>query len=145
EGGSLRPLGKGAARGGSDDPALTNATTGPFGCCARAASGHAAAPPSSVMKSRRFTAGASVLPTETRAHISYGRRRLRCGISVRPMTAPGQTRSLGRPLADVRITRGGGRRADIGRRCQTLIGSAQIIVAAEVLAPFADVEGPEPV
>ena len=26
-----------------------------------------------------------------------------------------------------------------------LIGSAQIIVVAEVLAPFADVEGPEPV
>jgi hypothetical protein len=28
--------------------------TGIAGCCARAASGHAAAPPSSVMKSRRF-------------------------------------------------------------------------------------------
>jgi hypothetical protein len=27
-----------------------------IGCCARTASGHAAAPPSSVMKSRRFTA-----------------------------------------------------------------------------------------
>ena len=27
-----------------------------FGCCARAASGHAAAPPSSVINSRRFTA-----------------------------------------------------------------------------------------
>jgi hypothetical protein len=32
-----------------------NPTTGIAGCCARAASGHAAAvPPSSVMKSRRF-------------------------------------------------------------------------------------------
>jgi hypothetical protein len=30
------------------------AITGIAGCCARAASGHAAAPPSSVMKSRRF-------------------------------------------------------------------------------------------
>jgi hypothetical protein len=31
--------------------------TGTFaGCCARAASGHAAAPPSNVMNSRRFTA-----------------------------------------------------------------------------------------
>jgi hypothetical protein len=27
---------------------------GRFACCARAASGHAAAPPSSAMKSRRF-------------------------------------------------------------------------------------------
>src|SRR5215470_20262933 len=32
-----------------------NPITG-IACCARAASGHAAAPPSSVMKSRRFTA-----------------------------------------------------------------------------------------
>ena len=39
--------------------------------CARAASGHAApAPPSSVMNSRRFTADASVLPTERIAHLS---------------------------------------------------------------------------
>jgi hypothetical protein len=32
-----------------------NPTTGIAACCARAASGHAAAPPSSVMNSRRFT------------------------------------------------------------------------------------------
>ena len=36
-------------------PPLTNPTTGIVGCCARAASGHvAAAPPTSVMNSRRF-------------------------------------------------------------------------------------------
>ena len=36
---------------------LRNPITGIAGCCARAASGHAAAaPPSSVMNSRRFTA-----------------------------------------------------------------------------------------
>jgi hypothetical protein len=34
--------------------ALANPTTGIAACCARAASGHAAAPPSSVMKSRRL-------------------------------------------------------------------------------------------
>jgi hypothetical protein len=33
---------------------LTNPTTGIAGCCARAASGHAAAPPISVMNSRRL-------------------------------------------------------------------------------------------
>ena len=41
------------------DPACRNPITGIAGCCARAASGHAAAPPSSVMNSRRFTADAS--------------------------------------------------------------------------------------
>ena len=38
----------------SADPALTNPITGIAGCCARAASGHAAAPPSPAMNSRRF-------------------------------------------------------------------------------------------
>jgi hypothetical protein len=33
---------------------LRNPITGTAGCCARAASGHAAAPPSSVMNSRRL-------------------------------------------------------------------------------------------
>jgi hypothetical protein len=33
--------------------------TGIAGCCARAASGHAAAPPSSVTNTRRFIAGPS--------------------------------------------------------------------------------------
>jgi len=36
------------------DLLLRNPTTGIAGCCARAASGHAAAPPSSVMNSRRL-------------------------------------------------------------------------------------------
>ena len=36
--------------------ACRNPTTGIAGCCACAASGQAAAPPNSVMKSRRFTA-----------------------------------------------------------------------------------------
>jgi hypothetical protein len=52
---SLRPLRNAAARGASDDPALTKATTGIVGCCARAASGHvAAAPPRSDMNWRRL-------------------------------------------------------------------------------------------
>src|SRR5262249_21101505 len=41
----------------SDDTPLRNPITGIAGCCARAASGHAAAPPSSVMNSRRFIRG----------------------------------------------------------------------------------------
>jgi hypothetical protein len=36
--------------------------TGIAGCCARAANGHAAAPPSSVMKSRRFKSGIGFPP-----------------------------------------------------------------------------------
>src|SRR5215813_12028670 len=54
--------------------------TGPFGAehsdhrhrwllCARAANGHADAPPTSVMNSRRFTASAPVLSTERIAHL----------------------------------------------------------------------------
>src|SRR5262249_30680618 len=41
------------ARGASNDPALTNPITGIAVCCARAASGHAAAPPSAASNSRR--------------------------------------------------------------------------------------------
>ena len=42
----------------ADDLLLRNPTTGIADCCARAASGHAAvAPPSSAMKSRRFSSG----------------------------------------------------------------------------------------
>src|SRR5262249_27150137 len=45
------------ARLASRSVPLSNPTTGTAGCCARAVSGHAAAaPPSSVMKSRRFIA-----------------------------------------------------------------------------------------
>ena len=47
---------------GSGDPALRNPITGIAGCCARAASGHAAAPPSSVMNSRRLTLSMEGLP-----------------------------------------------------------------------------------
>src|SRR5262245_5911297 len=53
---SLRPLRKAATRDAdaSREPGLTRPMTGTAGCCARAATGHAAAPPSSVMNSRRF-------------------------------------------------------------------------------------------
>jgi hypothetical protein len=51
---SLRPLRNAAAL--SADPLLTKPTIGIASCCARAASGHAAAPPSSMRNSRRFTA-----------------------------------------------------------------------------------------
>jgi hypothetical protein len=53
---SFRPLRNASTK--RADPAadvfLMNPITGVPGCCARAASGHAAAPPSSVMNSRRF-------------------------------------------------------------------------------------------
>jgi hypothetical protein len=39
---------------GSGEPECRNPTTGIAGCCPRAVSGHAAAPPRSVMNSRRL-------------------------------------------------------------------------------------------
>src|SRR5262249_21812295 len=49
---------------------LRNPITGIVDCCARPTSGHAAAPPTSVMKSRRFTARClPVLRTERIAHL----------------------------------------------------------------------------
>src|SRR5215468_4753350 len=53
---SFRPT-RNAASDVADSPGdllLRNPITGIAGCCARAASGHAAAPPNSVMKSRRL-------------------------------------------------------------------------------------------
>ena len=56
-------------------------------CCARAASGHAAAAPlSSDMNSRRFKPKPPVLPTERIAYLCEGRRLLRCGILVQLMS-----------------------------------------------------------
>src|SRR5262249_12735364 len=55
---SARPSLKAATRcaHSASDPGLRNPTTGIAACCARAASGHAAAPPMSVMNSRRLMA-----------------------------------------------------------------------------------------
>src|SRR6516165_2369555 len=53
----------------------------PVACCARAASGHAAAaPPSSVMSERRFTAGPFRASYQRDSTPQYGRRVLHCGI-----------------------------------------------------------------
>jgi hypothetical protein len=41
------------------------------GCCARAANGHTAAPPSSVMNSRRFNRSKSIRTPLTRAELHY--------------------------------------------------------------------------
>jgi hypothetical protein len=63
-------------------------------CCAHAASGHAtAAPPSSVMNSRRFTT--LYLPCFRTKGIAH-RGLLRCGISTPAMTAQGRSRPRGR-------------------------------------------------
>jgi hypothetical protein len=79
----------------SGDWPLRNPMTGISRCCARDARGHAiTALPMSVMNSRRFTSRAPVL----RPKHSTGRcggRLLRCGISIRPMTAMGQERRIG--------------------------------------------------
>jgi hypothetical protein len=49
---------------------LRNPTTGIVGCCARAASGHAAAaPPKSVMNSRRFNWSKSIRTPLARAEL----------------------------------------------------------------------------
>ena len=72
----------------SGDTAPRNPITGVAVSCARAASGHAAAaPPGSVTNSRRFTARCS---SASDRKDSTGGGLLRCGISVRPMTASGQ-------------------------------------------------------
>ena len=52
---ALTECGHTKARAAAGGPPLRKPITGIAGCCARAASGHAAAPPSSVMNSRRFT------------------------------------------------------------------------------------------
>jgi hypothetical protein len=57
-------------------------------CCARAASGHAAAaPPSSVMNSRRFTVRSLPCFRPKDSTARYGRRLLLCGISIWLMSA----------------------------------------------------------
>jgi hypothetical protein len=79
----------------SADPPSRKPMTGSRDCRARATSGHAiAAPPSSVMRSRRFTAGASALPSEK---IAQGET-VRCGISTRPMSLVGHLRPIDLPF-----------------------------------------------
>src|SRR6266480_4014467 len=95
-------------------PEEIRATMGTEACCARTASGHAAAaPPSSEMSVRRFTARClPCFPTERIAHLGYGRRLLRCGISILHMTAWGHER----PKGDVRVESVRLPTADIDRR-----------------------------
>jgi len=64
-------------------------------CCARAASGHAAALPRSRMNSRRFTASASRALKRKDSTPPHLGRLLHCEISTRPMSLVGQTRSFG--------------------------------------------------
>jgi hypothetical protein len=72
-----------------------------IGCCPRAASGHtAAAPPGSVMTSRRLTVGTSGASNEKIAQ----RRLLHYEISGRSMSQLGQTLGLSGDCTDVRLT-----------------------------------------
>src|SRR5262245_7799346 len=82
-----RPCKKAALRAWACGSSAGRLTSTPIrrirsGCCARAATGHTAAPLSSVMKSRRFKPKPPVLPTERIAYLCEGRRLLRCGISI---------------------------------------------------------------
>src|SRR5262249_51380515 len=89
---ALRPLWNAAtnvsnARG---DAILRKPITGSAGCCARAATGHvAAAPPTRVMNSRRFTAQCLRASTE---RIAQPEGLLRCAISILPLSALGHQR-----------------------------------------------------
>ena len=59
----------------SGDVGLRNPITGIAGCCARAASGHAAAaPPSRLTNSRRLMPGMGSLPGAAAYHSSRNRR-----------------------------------------------------------------------
>jgi hypothetical protein len=62
-------------------------------CCARAANGHAAAaPPSSVMNSRRFTAQCLRASERQDSTPQLRRRLLRCRISIQLMSQMGHSR-----------------------------------------------------
>src|SRR5262245_50910516 len=74
------------------EPLWRNPTIGIAACCAYAASGDAAAPPSSVMKSRRFTA--QYPPCFRTIGIAHGGL-LRCGISIFRLSASGHSRQIG--------------------------------------------------
>jgi hypothetical protein len=64
-------------------------------CCARAASGQpAAAPPRSVMNSRRFTAQCLPCFQPKGSHTSVRQEVLHRGISIRPMTAVGEMKGV---------------------------------------------------
>ena len=87
-------LGEGAhtTRHRSGDALLRKPITG-SACCARARRGQvAAAPPSSVMNSRRFTDQYLRCLDRKDSTPRWGRRLLRCGISTRLMTAVGHVR-----------------------------------------------------
>src|SRR5262245_25343930 len=77
---------------------LRNPITGIDDCCARATSGHAAAPPTSVMNSRRFTAQCLQCRSAYDRGIAQ-RRVLHCGISNRLWTGLGQNENTPLPVA----------------------------------------------
>src|SRR5262245_34495194 len=72
-----------------------NPITGIAGCCASAAPGQAAAPPSSNMNLRRFTAQCLPCFPPKDSTPRCTRRLLRCGISIRLMSPSGHSRRLG--------------------------------------------------
>jgi hypothetical protein len=75
-------------------------------------SGQASTTPSSVMKSRRFTLNVSRASDRKDSTTSVRQEVLHCGISIRPMTAVGQSRSW----RHVRVESVLPPTSDIGRR-----------------------------
>jgi hypothetical protein len=74
-------------------------------CRARTATGHAAAPLNSTMKSRRFTARAFRSSDRKDSTPQRAGRVLRCGISIRLTSVVGQKRPYGHVGYNVRFAR----------------------------------------
>src|SRR6516162_2663996 len=81
----------------SDDPTLRNPTSGMFGCCARAARGHAVAVPTNAMNSRRLMASPTPRTTSGMQRIALFGLRIVPLVTSKgavPMSALGQKRTF---------------------------------------------------
>ena len=79
----------------SGEPLWRNPITGIVGCCARAGSGHAAAPPSRAMNSRRLMGKPPVLTPSNKLRLSRVAGVVRHNKIARPMTGLGHERLRG--------------------------------------------------
>ena len=101
-------------------------STGCADCCARAATGHVAAPPTSVMKSRRriaFTKAGTTLNRTITAGICNRRngvQRLVCTAAILNCSCPLWARS-GHPRGPYRLFQGGAWEADWSTGCQSVL------------------------
>ena len=84
----------------SGEPLWRNPITGIVGCCARAGSGHAAAPPSRAMNSRRLMGKPPVLTPSNKLRLSRVAGVVRHNKIARPMTGLGHER---RPMQQATV------------------------------------------